>query len=161
VGLALITLVLQTTAAPAMAVRGVVPDLLLVLAVGWALVFGRREGLWAGVVAGALQDLAFGQFIGLHLATKGLVAWGAGLVETRVFKENLLVPIGVVFMAAAAGESLVYLALRGLGPVPVLRPVWALTENVLPTALYTAAFSPLAYRIAASVRRHQEQAAAD
>ncbi|NLK51869.1 MAG: rod shape-determining protein MreD [Syntrophomonadaceae bacterium] len=75
------------------------PDLILILVIFFSLLNGRRHGLIMGVTAGLLQDLLRGRLLGMNLLALALTGWVVGLLEDKVYKENILVPILVVFLA--------------------------------------------------------------
>ena len=65
-------LVLQTTFIPFLSLGGVVPDLLLIWVVSFALVRGQMEGAVGGFVVGLLEDLLTTKFFGLAALAKTL-----------------------------------------------------------------------------------------
>jgi rod shape-determining protein MreD len=71
-------LVLQTTFIPFLSLGGVVPDLLLIWVVTFALVRGQMEGALGGFVVGLLEDLLTTQFFGLAALAKTLAGFGGG-----------------------------------------------------------------------------------
>ena len=111
-GISILTaLLLQTTVLARLPLPGGVPDLLLVLVVGFALAEGPLSGTVTGFVAGLLADLGSDHELGRSALVYALVGYLAGLVQDDRPRSPLL-PLAVV-AAAAAGAVGVY-ALEGL-----------------------------------------------
>ena len=64
--LVFLAFLLQCTALQAISVASVAPNLLLVLTVSFALMRGKREGMFVGFLGGFLTDLFFGSSLGFH-----------------------------------------------------------------------------------------------
>lgn len=136
-------MILQSTLLPYVAVGGVKPDLLLVLAVLVGLVFGTRSGLLAGLVAGLLKDLFLGKYLGLFTFTCVMAGYLAGLFQTKVFKGNLLVPVGVVTLVTLLHGFLVFGLLRTAGlPLSGIAVLWRI---LIPEVTYNVLLVPLIY----------------
>ncbi len=142
-GILLVTFLLQSVVATYLSIGGIVPDLLLMLAVSYGLLFGWPVGLAGGLLAGLLMDLSTGRFIGAHTLAMGVVGLVAGLVEQKVFKDNmLLAPVGG-FVGSVAGQTIILTCLAIFGWR--LSPIEALRTMVLPEALYDTVICALIY----------------
>jgi rod shape-determining protein MreD len=144
----LLTLILQATIAPLIAIRGIRPDLLLLVVVSSALLMGKEQGVGLGFFAGLVQDLASGNIFGLNVLSKMATGYLAGNMERKVFKENLLLPVMASILATAANSMFMLLLLIILGYYVDL--VAALV-NVFYLVIYNAAVAipvhQLVYRI--------------
>jgi rod shape-determining protein MreD len=94
-------LVLQATVLPLVAIGGVRPDIMLIATISTGLLLGREHGVGLGFFAGLLQDLASGNVFGLNLLAKTTVGYMSGLMERKVFKENILLPLLAVMLGTA------------------------------------------------------------
>lgn len=139
----LAALVLQSAVFPHLTILGVKPDLLMIIVASWGLLYGRQEGFVAGLAAGLVQDLAFGQYIGLFSLTMAIVGFGVGVVESKIFKETIWVPTAAVGAAVFTHDVTVWLCLRTLH-VPA--PAVDLVRVAAPAALYSMLAAPLIYR---------------
>lgn len=129
-------LILQTTALETVAVRGVKPDLVMLLVVLNGFLLGTREGAFLGFAGGIIEDLFSGSYIGLNALSKMVGGYLAGTAGERLYRENTPIATGVTFISTSAGLAVNYLLLLYLGIyVP---PFSALFRVVLPTAVYTA-----------------------
>jgi rod shape-determining protein MreD len=136
-------LLFQTAVFPHLAVFGLKPDVLMVVVVCWALLYGPAEGFVAGLAAGLVQDLTFGQYIGLFALAKTLVGFGVGVVAGKIFRETIWVPTAAVGVAVFAHEFVVWVCLVALHvPAPAVNIITV----GLPVAVYSTLLAPLVYR---------------
>lgn len=146
-----LALAFQAGAAHMLAVGGAKPDFLLVLVVLAAVVFDWRVGLVYGIFLGLLQDLWIGQYIGLHVLSKGATGFVVGYVTQGIYDESLPVPVLFTFIATVASETLLVLLLEFMGAgryfVPANLPVG------LRAAVYNALITLLLFRKALAFRR--------
>lgn len=91
------SLVLQATAFNYLAVAGVKPDLLLIIVVLYGLLYGKKAGAM-GFAYGLVEDLLVGRFIGFNAISKGLMGLLIGLLEPKLFKDHILVPVIVLLV---------------------------------------------------------------
>ncbi|MBI4561919.1 MAG: rod shape-determining protein MreD [Candidatus Rokubacteria bacterium] len=94
----------QTTVVPVLRIGSVTPDLPLVLTVLLGLRKGPELGCLSGFVAGLLQDVTGGGFVGAQALTKALVGFSVGLLGGRLRVSNPLVQVpGLVLLTLAEG----------------------------------------------------------
>ncbi|NPV90188.1 MAG: rod shape-determining protein MreD [Firmicutes bacterium] len=120
------------------------PDLVLILVIFFALINGSRPGMILAAAAGLLIDLLWGRFLGINILTLTITAFLVGYLENKVFKDNLLVPILVVFCGSVlhAGLMLMFQELAG-----VHLPLSAGVRTGLLEAAYNALLAPLFYKL--------------
>lgn len=90
----LICAVLQVSVMQWFALRGVEPDLLLVVTVVIALLSGPRAGMAVGFSAGVVEGALLGRFMGVYAAAKTIAGYLAGVAGRRLLAENLVVMVG-------------------------------------------------------------------
>lgn len=88
-----ISIFLQTTVFSYISMKGIIPDLVLIFVAFFALLNGSRNAAVYGFLCGLLEDLYLGLFIGINALSKGITGYVVGILEGRVFKENLFVGI--------------------------------------------------------------------
>lgn len=142
-GILVVTFLLQSVVATYLSIGGIVPNLLLMLVVSYGLLFGWPVGLFGGLLAGLLADLGTGMFIGAHTLAMGVVGLVAGLVEQKVFKDNILLGPASGFVASVAGQTMILTCLGIFGWR--LSPLDALRTMVLPEALFDTVVAALLY----------------
>ncbi|NPV29291.1 MAG: rod shape-determining protein MreD [Firmicutes bacterium] len=108
-----LSLIFQTTIIPFFQLRGVVPDLLLVLIVFTALFYGAGAGGAAGFAVGFARDLLVGRCYGLQALSGFVAGYAVGCLEGKVFKENPLVSLFLVFSGSLL-SGLIFLVGRGI-----------------------------------------------
>lgn len=133
--------VLETTVAPFVAIRGVKPDLVLVLVVLVGMLSGWKDAALVGLFTGFIEDACSGQFLGLFMLTRTVVGIGAGLSYARVFQDRVIVPIALVFLGGVVGGGLHSFLLSSFGvPLPLSLATFRV---VLVQALYSAVLAPI------------------
>ncbi|NLB89414.1 MAG: rod shape-determining protein MreD [Syntrophomonadaceae bacterium] len=88
-----ISIFLQTTVFSFLSMKGIIPDMVLIFVVFFALLNGSKNAAIYGFLCGLLEDLYMGRFIGINALSKGITGYVIGMLEGRVFKENLFVGI--------------------------------------------------------------------
>ncbi|HAV21726.1 MAG: rod shape-determining protein MreD [Bacillota bacterium] len=143
--LTVLVVVLETTAIPYISIGGIGPDIVGSLVTLVSMLSGREMGLFVALVGGVLEDVSSGQFLGLFVLVRGVVACLAGMAYQKVFQEWVLVPVILVFGAAVAGGILQVFLLASFG-VPFESYRMALSTVVF-QAVYSALLSPIVMRI--------------
>ncbi len=149
----LLGVLLQATWLPALNLPGqVIPDLVLIMVVNYALLRGSDEGLIFGLCAGFFVDILAGGLIGVQVATKTLAGYTVGLLEKTIFKDNLLLPALAVFVATISLETLhfiMYMAFKVNNNF-----IDVMLNMIFPLALYNAFFAPFIYYLFLKLERY-------
>ena len=98
-GVLVVTIIIQSTLMPLISIKGIHPDLLLVIVVSYALLSGKEKGVGMGFFAGLLQDLVSGGIFGISTLSKLATGYMFGLAERKVFKEHVLLPVLATLVA--------------------------------------------------------------
>ncbi len=134
--------VFQVVVVPKLAVRGVYPDLVLLLVIARSLIAGGRGAVFWGFVGGLWMDILSGGAIGASSLALMATSFLTGIGHNTLFRRNSFVPV----IAALSGTllfSLLYLAiLVGVGyrfaPAPLV------LNLIVPVTLYNGAVMFLA-----------------
>jgi rod shape-determining protein MreD len=94
--------VLETSLAPWIEVRHVVPDLFALLAVVWLLQPGRQRGLLAAAAVGLACDLTSAGPLGVGLATFALAGYVINQFRSRLDPNFLFGQLAVVWLGVTA-----------------------------------------------------------
>lgn len=144
-------MIVQSTVTSHITILGVSPDLALLFTVSWALLEGTREGLFAGLVGGAMLDTLSGGPFGPSTVGLLIASYLASLGATNVFRTARFLPyitIGLVTLA----YDLVFLALLRLtGRVVIWGPT--LWRVVAPAILVNTLCMPIVYNLALWLHR--------
>lgn len=141
-GVLLVSFLVQSVLAHFLAINGIVPNVVLVVVVAYGLLFGPEVGLGAGLIGGLLLDLVFSQYVGLRLLALGTVGLGMGLVEERVFKDNLLLGSMGGLAGSFVGQSIVLVVLWIFGRLITIDEFRTLVQ----AAVYDLFLCTLVYR---------------
>lgn len=137
------TALLQTMWPDFLTVRGVAPDLVLLLVVYFGLVDGEERAMLTGVVGGMYQDVASGAVLGHHVLCLVIVGYTIGRVSTRLMTDHPAIRTLLVLFAGAAHGAL-YTAVSYVQR-PDIATVYTIAVIVIPTAFYTALLTPVVY----------------
>jgi rod shape-determining protein MreD len=141
-GLVVAGFVLETSIAFRLSAFGVEPDFLLAIVYYFARYEGAVPGAVLGFFVGLLEDVSTPQDLGLNALAKCLVGFFTGKLWAgqRLFQDTLRAQAVTLFIAVLLHDFVVLMVVAGgdLGRMAALY-----LRLGLPTALYTAALSPL------------------
>lgn len=107
--LPLLAIFLQSTLFASYSIKGVVPDMVLVFVIFYALLNGAEKGARYGLICGLLEDLYTGRFIGINALSKAATAYIIGKLQGRVFAENVAVGIIGVILGSLLNACLFFI----------------------------------------------------
>jgi len=133
-GMIIATIIIQSTLLPLVAIKGVCPDMLLVVVISYSLLSGKEQGVGMGFFAGLLQDLAFGSIFGINTLSKLATGYICGLAERKVFKEHVLLPVAATAVATVFNGLVVFILLLMFGYKVDITS--AIMNNIVPLVGY-------------------------
>ncbi|MED4585513.1 rod shape-determining protein MreD [Brevibacillus choshinensis] len=120
-----------------------VPRFALVCCILISMFLGRREGLYYGLAFGFLQDVLYGQVIGIYSVSMMVASYFAGLI-VLLFQRGF----GMVFVTSAlilfGHEWLLYSMFRLFSVAPY-DVQWMLTRQILPSVILNVIFALVIY----------------
>ncbi|GED31795.1 MULTISPECIES: rod shape-determining protein MreD [Brevibacillus] len=120
-----------------------VPRFALVCCILISMFMGRREGLYYGLAFGFLQDVLFGQVIGIYTMSMMVASYFAGLI-VLLFQRGF----GMVFVTSAlilfGHEWLLYSLFRLFSAAPY-DVQWMLNRQILPSVILNLVVTLLIY----------------
>ncbi|MFY0543450.1 rod shape-determining protein MreD [Brevibacillus sp. H7] len=120
-----------------------VPRFVLVGAILVAMLLGRREGLYYGMAFGFLQDVLYGQAIGVYALSMMVASYFAGLI-VLLFQRS----VGMLFVTTTLilfGHEWLLYSLFRLFSSAYLDVQWILKNQILPTVGVNVLFACLIY----------------
>ena len=134
--------VVQVTVLPRINPLWVNPDLVLGIVLVLASLYGVAYGLGAAALGGVLLDVLTLTPLGLHSLALLAAALTGGLARRRLFRTDLLVPMGLVVVATITSQALLAVArwLAHMSASPRL-----MVEVAVLTALLNVAAVPVIY----------------
>ncbi|MCH5268138.1 MAG: rod shape-determining protein MreD [Lachnospiraceae bacterium] len=133
--LLVVCFLLQTTLFTYLQIAHMVPNLILVVTVASGLMYGRRGGLFAGVISGLLVDLLYGNVIGVGILIYSVVGYLCGTGSKLYFDDDFAVPMVAVAVSDFLYGFMYYVCnflLRGR-----LHILFYIRSVILPEMIYT------------------------
>jgi len=106
--------ILQSTILGHLRIAGILPNTALIIIVTVSIIYGRKEGMIAGVVSGLLQDIFFSKAIGINILIYLSIGYIIGGVENKVFKDNYITPLLFIFFATIYYHSIYFIFMHFL-----------------------------------------------
>ncbi|GAA0475386.1 rod shape-determining protein MreD [Streptomyces sp. NPDC046215] len=155
--LVVVALVVQVTVLARLHLPGAVPDLLLLVVIGLALVYGHTSGALIGFCAGLFADVAppADHATGRYALVLCLVGYVVGLARPENGRlRSATVPMLVV-VAAAVGSTLLYAGVGSLVGDTSARHV-GLTGLLISAAVYDLLLAPFTVPLIMAAARRTE-----
>ncbi|MGY5127501.1 rod shape-determining protein MreD [Streptomyces nigrescens] len=155
--LVVVALVIQVTILARLQLPGAVPDLLLLVVVGLALVYGHVGGALLGFFAGLLADLAppSDHAIGRYALVLCVIGYAAGLTKPESGRHrSATVPL-IVVIGAAIGSTLMYAGVGALVGDTAARHV-GIVGLLLSATLYDLLLAPFVVPLVMALARRTE-----
>lgn len=108
--LVLTALILTLSVLTRVRIAGVMPDLMLLLAVAAGITGGQSSGAVVGFGSGLAIDLFLQTPLGLSALVFSMVGYAVGTAQTGILRSIWWIPVLTAFVASAAGEVLFALA---------------------------------------------------
>lgn len=105
IGFSLFTIVLQTTIFSNFEVKGVRPDLILIIVTYLSLLKGAQIGSILGFSFGLIEDILSETVLGSNALTKTLLGFILGSIGKRLYVNNFLLQIIFVFFLTFINEA--------------------------------------------------------
>jgi len=139
----LLNIVLQSSFFPFIEIYGAEPDSLMILVVSFALLAGSPTASIVGFCGGLLQDILFGEALGIYALLYMLIGYAIGLVHQKIYVGRIIFPIFFVVIGIIAKEFilLVYIFFMRI-EIPFEQLIFRI---VIPEAVYTAILMPFVY----------------
>jgi rod shape-determining protein MreD len=149
----LTALVVHLSVLTRLRVVGVMPDLMLLLAVAGGITGGPARGAVVGFVSGMAVDLFLLTPLGLSALVFSVIGYCVGTAQTGILRTSWWIPLLTAFVASSAGEVLFALAGAVVGETQLV------SAHLLVVALVVggtnALLAPLAVRMVGwSLGRH-------
>ncbi len=125
-------------------VRGIAPNLLLILTMSFGIMRGRREGMLTGFFCGFLYDIFFGTLIGPYMFLFMIIGYLNGAFHKEFLMEDVMMPVIIIIVDELFFNFVVYIATFLLRNRTNL--FFYLTHVMLPQMLFTTLATIIIYR---------------
>jgi len=134
---------LQSTFVQTISIYNITFNLFVITVVSFALLRGQKEGLIIGFMIGILQDIFFGEFIGMYALLYMYVGYINGRFSKSFFKESLFFPIVAIALSDLGVNLIIYITFLFRGRIEFFMYFFT---TILPEVSYTALVSIGIYR---------------
>ena len=141
----------------ALRIQGVVPQLVLILVVYFAITEGEERAMFTAVLGGIFKDVATGALLGHFVLCLVIVGYVTGALAKRLITDNPLVKTAAVF-CASLGHSVIYLAIDYVQRADT-GTLSALLATAIPQAFYTALMTPFIFMLLSRAPMPQQRRA--
>lgn len=148
----IICFVLQATVFRHLPLGGVTPNILIMITVASGLMYGRKLGMYSGVIGGLLIDAMFNSVIGLTILIYAFIGYVNGMLNKLYFKDKLYIPAITIVLSDLAYGILYYICrfmLRGRMDFP-----YYLMHVMMPEAVYTLIVGLLIYLVMRRIKEY-------
>ena len=137
---------LQSSLVSHLAIRGIIPGVMLITVVNWGILRGMDEGMLWAFIGGLCLDIFSGWPFGTNTVALVVVASLVSLGESTFMRTHALLPILTVFVATVLFYLVAMFILESTHhPVDWIA---ALRVTVLPAAIYNALLNIFLFRFA-------------
>jgi len=134
-----LTVLIQSTVGDSIKIYGVRPNITIALIVIVALIRNGTEGAIVGFCCGLMQDAVSGMVIGFYALMGLYLGLVIGLINKRLYRENVLIAVFLTFASTIVYEYLVYFFTTFLrAPLDFVYPM---KNIILIEAAYNSAIS--------------------
>ena len=140
----ILSIILQITIIPLFSIKGISPDLILILVISVSIQRGKFWGVVAGFSAGLVFD-AFGTaFIGLSSLANSISAFVAGFLLGEQLEQRFGVIVGLILVSLLIHDFLYYTILS----IGISIGFWVtLFKHVVPQSFYTLIFMVIIHMV--------------
>lgn len=154
--LIIFSFVLQTTLLQTFSIASVSPNLPVILTVSFALMRGKREGMFTGAFIGILMDIFYGPVLGFHMLLFTYTGYLNGYCYRIFYDDDIKMPVLLIALSYIAYGLIVYLfqfLFRGR-----ISLFFYLRRIIIPEVIYTALITLVVYRLLLALNHKLEKA---
>ncbi|MDD6037294.1 MAG: rod shape-determining protein MreD [bacterium] len=151
----LICFVLQTTLFQSISVLTVAPNLLIIVTASFGFMRGKKEGMYIGLLCGALVDIFYGQILGGYALLYMYIGYLNGFFRKQFFPEDFKLPMALIAGSDFLYNCVIYFFLFLFRNR--LNFGYYLSHVILPELVYTLLMMIILYFIILKVNRHLEE----
>lgn len=151
----IINLILQPIFFRSLDFKGIAPNIFIVTIVSFGLLRGKIEGAAIGFCIGFMQDVLYGDVLGLYTIIYMNIGFFTGYLYRNFYRDSLLVPIGIITLADFTQNFIVYFftfLFRGR-----LKLGHYLFQIMVPEIIYTLLVGFILYRIYYTINLYVEK----
>ncbi|NLM44471.1 MAG: rod shape-determining protein MreD [Clostridiales bacterium] len=140
-----INFILESTIFQYIRIFGIKPDFTIILITSYSIMRGSGYGTFIGLVSGILQDMFYGQTIGINAFAYMITGYIIGQSKENVFKDSyipsIVFNVAAIFIYQHLFFLVTYFTKTGISYTH------AILNIIFPQSIYNAILGPLAYRL--------------
>lgn len=154
--LVIFSFALQSTLLKQIAIGSISPNFIVILTASFALMRGKKEGMFVGFLSGLLIDIFSGGAIGFHALMYSCVGYANGFCYRIFYDDDIKMPIFLVAVSDFAVNLVFYIVrflLRGR-----LDFFYYFGRILIPEVIYTMILTMLCYKLLYMLNKRLEKA---
>lgn len=153
--LVIFSFIIQTTLLKTFSIASVAPNLGIILVVSFALMRGKREGMFVGVLFGILMDLFYGPVLGFNTLIYACIGYANGYCYRIFYDDDIKMPV----LLTAASDLVYGIVIYGFeflfrGRIHLF---FYLKRIIIPEAIYTVIITLLCYKLLLALNNKLEK----
>lgn len=139
----IVCFVLQTTVFKKIQLANVGPNFLVIITAASSFMYGRKLGMFSGVLGGLFMDTMYGGVIGVDMLLYAVIGYLNGMANKLYFKEDLFIPLLSIALSDFLYGLMYYACqflLRGRLDLP-----YYLLHIIIPEVIYTTIVGGFVY----------------
>ncbi len=137
--------IFQSTIFQYFRISGILPNTALLIVITVSVIYGKKEGVTAGVICGILQDIFFSKALGINLLIYLSIGYIIGGLENKVFKDNYVTPLLFIIFTTVYYHSIYFVFMHFLRHS--INYITVLQGTILPETIYNCIVGTVFYRI--------------
>lgn len=150
----LVANILQSTIFDVIRIRGIGPNLNVLIIVSFALLRGSKEGSLIGFFAGLLMDSVFSTSRGYLAIVGACIGYACGKFTKDFYKENLVLPFVLTLLSTVFYGFTVSLPFLLRGKINY---IYFVKNIIFPEIIYTIILSIIVYQLIYIINEKIEQ----
>ena len=138
-----INVTIQSTVLPFINICGAMPDTLLILVISFAILSGNPMGPVVGFFGGLIQDILFGNAIGVFAMQYMIIGYIVGLTYNKIYVGQVILPMAFAFASTIIKHLMLFVyVFFAKADFPVNG---SFLYTILIEAVYSALLMPVIY----------------
>lgn len=136
---------LQSTVFQAIDFAGITPNLMIIIVSSVGFMWGRKEGMFVGIICGLLIDIFCGFYLGVYALLYMYIGYINGFFQKRFYPDDIKLPMILISASDIVCNLVIYLImflLRGRFDF-----LYYLKAIIIPEFIYTMVISIFLYYV--------------
>lgn len=114
-GIVIAALTIELVLANILGMNTIKPDLVFLVVICLAYIFGAEEGVLVGFTGGLLKDIFSVHFLGINALAQTIIGYITGIIKERIFYQHLMWVVAIsAFVFTFVNNLIIYFILNAL-----------------------------------------------